>query len=628
MSQLLQDSQRRIQLLRQSDPRQFPAPGTPPLVMTTWNLKRQAPDQARQEFRPVGYQADAWTALLRHYETFQGDISADYEQIDIVLEMLCGPPTLTASTMPGGPVQKRDYYVPESLIAAIQFFAIEHGYTRACKRMLYSLLTAFSMNVKRGNQPGITSAGTVMFNRPLRNTDGSENFQMTGTTPQSAVLQVLAANVGGDGVFALRIGGVLAGSLTFSINDTQATTIAKFAALGLTAAVAGGITSGAGEKHVLSGPSVTGNATIYGSVVVNPSTSTIVSVQAAIQALGGVKASAQVSGTISAPTVQSFTLSGLSSHNGNYSQSGTMNGAPRFNTAAGTDYYFFDGAQWRISGSGYGGSPDITLSGSATTPTAPGASSAVFSGVVSNPGAVNLTIQFPAAVGNVPGLEAIPGTGYTGTSTQPGSAGGALTVTVSAPTNTPVSLSFVSGAGYSSSIVQAGSNGQTVKPNPYPMLPQHFSVRRNANLAGLYAAPQLNGVRETVLDITAVLEPDQNFNEGELSYTDHVGGDIQITHKLTLVSDTLLPISDVQSMRDKADSTPAVAEWYQTRAVHPDKLHSFFYEGMFAVNAPYAPGAGGLVYQYEFPMKLMLNNELFAPDGTPAILHFCTTRPA
>jgi hypothetical protein len=693
MGNLLQDSQRRIQLIRQTNPRTFPTTGTP-LIMTSWALRRQTPDQARTEFRPLGYQADQWTALLRHFETFQGDISPDFEQIEIILEMLCGAPVVSATTMPGGQAVKRDFYVPESLIASIQHFAMENGYTAACKRMLYSLLTAFSINVKRGNQPGISAQATVMFNRPLRNTDNTENFTMSGATAQSAIVQVLAGNVTGDGVFTLNVGGQNVGNITFTIGDTTATTAGKFLALGVTATVTGTITTGAGETHRIYGPAVFGNASFYGGLVtLNPYTSTPASVQAAIQALGGDKAARTVAGTITAPidnvlkggtatatpvtgTAQnaidgnSATVATLTNQNDGYNPQSVLLTIDRGVGAAdiAVSQVIVDAAS-----NGFSAQADDYVETSATgangtwtkitgnfqvfyqngvatvanclqgavakryirlaLPTNQGAFSSwqikEFSVVPANPvpGFVDITITVPSAAANVTDIESNVGTGYTTTNTQPGNAGGAFTATVTAPGNVPVLLVPFSGAGYSSNVVRNGGDGTTLKPTPYPMLPQHFSVRRSATLALLSGSSPLNGVHETNLEISNVVEPDQDFDEGELGYTDHVGGDLQMTSKIVFVSDELDASSQVQSMKDKADESPARPEWYQVRAMHPDQIRSFRYEGVFAVNAPYAPTAGGQVYQYEFPMKLQLNNELRDPrTNQGAILRFTTTR--
>lgn len=89
----------------------------------------------------------------------------------------------------------------------------------------------------------------------------------------------------------------------------------------------------------------------------------------------------------------SFTVTG-GSHPGNYTlQSGTTNGVARYNTAAGVDYFSWDGTKWIIGHVGYGDDNDVIGGTNPNDPTAGWSGGVTFSNVVAGtttPANINL----------------------------------------------------------------------------------------------------------------------------------------------------------------------------------------------------------------------------------------------
>jgi len=550
MGKLKQESQLKVHLLKQNSPKAFPA-GAAPQMMTSLSLKRGAPDQARTKHRPLGYKARDWGAMLRHFETFTGSFAPAYEQVNTLLDMLCGAPLLNTTL---GGIARREYYILETELNDLIHYAIEHGKVDAARRMLYSLLTTLSLTIKRGNQPSIESQVTLMFNKPMQDEDGGELFPMTGSVEQDEVKNLIAENVTGDGVFTLPATDLGAGGeLTILPTDDAADVELKILAI-----------AGYNDAGVV----VTGDGFVAGAGI-NEVQRIVIGGGNGTFTLGY---AGQTTGALSrniTPEALQAALEGLS------------NIAPGDVIVTGVAGEYYD---------------------------------VEFTGALAGTNVAQIVITPNGMGGNV--TTSVPG--------QP-TYNGSLTVTFGGGLgSTRIGDWTTVSSNWSEVTVTGGADGVIHRPDPFPMLPQDFSVRRAATLAELADATPMGKVHETALNITNVVEPDQVFAEDELGYQNHVGGEISIMHRLVLVDDEEDDDSEVRDLINKSEQHPATAEWFSVKGRHPDGIHSFEYQGKFALDEPHTPSAGGQVYQYEFPMELELNDELLTPDGERAIMRFIT----
>ena len=632
MTALEQESQRRLHLLKQTSPREFPT-GAQPLVMTSLNLKRQKPDQARTSHRPMGFNAQAWGALLRHFETFSGDMVPDYRQIVPILNMTMGEATETVIDINGVQCKRREWVFPESLLPVLVQYAIENGYPKAAKRMVYGLCPAFGINVKRGNAPSISGSATMIFSKPQKNTDGSENFVMSGAVAQNHKTRITGANVTAPVVLSITSPGVAAKSVSLAIGNTAAQNIAAFLAQGFTVLSTGAIATGTGKTQVIN---YTGNGpfSVGGAALDLTAPPTVAAYVTAIKTANPTRTTLAGTGAITKGNPEGVTVSGASNSvfNGFYARATDFNGRPSY-LRSGNTVLYYTGSGWGMGqgnlGQGIANAYANNSTGT-TVPltgwTGPDSSTPTVALNAASDGVVTLTLTDNASAGNAADFPVV-GTGATSVSTAPGGSDGQIDVEFTNPGNILVSVNKTSGDGYALSTPQFGSDGKLRVPTQWPLLPQHFTLKAAAKLADLDASPPLKGVHETDLQLSNIVEPDQVFEEGDLGYQNHVGGDIEVKHKIVFVSDELNADSQIQKYRDDADAAPARALWHQNKATHPDKLHSLLYEGKFAAGEAYAPSAGGKVFQYEFEQTLELNDELTTPDGQPGILRFVQTEP-
>ena len=412
-------------------------------------------------------------------------------------------------------VRATEYKRPQFQRADRKFFSVQEGLLDNCELGCYGMITSFKWTSKRGNKGqsefdlGFVTQAKVPFGA------------MTGGVARNSKFRVAAANVQGDLVLNYLLpGATVAKQVTLSIGDTAPQTKAKFEANGdgVNVSIAGAIVAGDGERHHVVG---SGNAlSIYGVAVDFTAADPKSSLQTAIRALQG-RGSAVVSGTITKSVAGQFVISGAGTVavNGIYSDfgPGVDAGTREFRSASGFRLYR-SGGQWVLRASDNGdryyqtsGTPvsaypvlQEALNAALPVPTVSGTGNAT-------PASLNIDITYDANAGNLVDVEAVPGPGYAGTSTQPGAAGGTVVIEFTAPANARVQLNRVSGdAGYVLSETQPGSNGDllTSMVDPKPVTPGHIELFSAPTLAGaLLPAARAGRVCEWELNDSKIVSP-------------------------------------------------------------------------------------------------------------------------
>jgi hypothetical protein len=448
--------------------------------------------------------AKALTANVPLEELWQGKISGPlhYNLIDDqILPYWIAKGVETASVVDTVNVIDTLYTRPQLDRADREFFAVEEGKAGDGADLgCYGLLTSFKWTSKRGNK------GTSRFEAGFVTQAAVKRNALTGGTLQNTIMAIAAANVSTDGVFSVQKAGAAAESVTVHIGDSTATIKAAFEALnsidGVT--VVGTVAAAAGELHILTANSAAGNATIYNTIVVTNGM-TAAALQTAIRALGGVYANVTVTGAVTFSALPGYKFSGAANAlaNQEFLPTGTIlpNGKEVFQAADGTKLFSpNDGTnRWFIgdvisTGGFYrndsaSNTPPLTgwVAANSAGPAPTGAANGTYSG--------SYNIQFPVGVGNVSDITGTPGTNWSSSVTQPGNAGGNITVTVTNPTNTSVSITKTSGAGWSASVTQQGSDGSilgAMLPED-PILPGHLFLYSSTSPADLYDEANLVG---------------------------------------------------------------------------------------------------------------------------------------
>ncbi|RYX82193.1 hypothetical protein EON83_20235 [bacterium] len=566
------------------------------------------PEEQWGNFRPDGFNVDAWNALSKEHRVFNGTLQPDFSHIELLAEMACGVSFLT-TTAPTTDTVQNVYEVPSMGERSIYTYTLERGTPSSCERCTYGILIAMSGT---NDRDAATPEGsiTLLCRKPEL---GSADVPMTGGVAQSAVLRFTATGVAAPGVFAVKIGSAAAQNVSLAAGDTTANTVTKLAAVGVTATVVGTVATATGEVHRLYNPSATGNAVFYGgAITLNPNTSTTTSLQTAIQALGGDFAARTVAGTITPPTIGApFSMAGSTDdalYNGTYTNAGNYNSAPYYTNANGRVCYLWSGTTWYFT-SALGSPAFVSAAGNATNPTAAtagGTGPAVPTiTYTSSPGFVDITITTPSGAGNVADIESNPGTGYVGTSTPPGGSSGVITATVTAPTNTPVSVTFVSGTGWSGLQSQVGGDGKFRIPKRLPMMPQMFTYRESDTRAGLDTAQAIGKVKKVGWTMDSIAGMEWFFDENNLgpqSHTDNADAKQSLTVQLAKSSNGLA--------RLQADATvqPSAPRWREIRAAHPDLKHLFRFQLNGSTMAAAPLQAAGNIQSYEFSIGAVLTD--------------------
>lgn len=388
---------------------------------------------------------------------------------------------------------------------------------------------------------------------------------MTGGVARSAVLQFGASNVTQPGVFSVKVGDAAPQNVSLAISDTTAQTATKLLAVGLTATVAGTVATGTGERHNLNG---NGPLTIYADIDVF--SKTIATLQTAVRAKAG-RGTAVVAGTITQAVAPGATVSGAgtAAANGSYSVTADLNGRPTY-TKGVYQIASRSNSSWYITENG-GIIYDQSTTPMATPPSngwitsngvAPAPTIAISD--AATPASASLTISYDAAAGNVEDLVFVGG-GYTGASTQPGANGGAITATVTAPANTPVTIAKVSGAGWDGSVSIQGSNGKVGPLPAFPFAASDWILNRNASLANIDAAT-LPGVVKYAFKVGNCVMPRSTAN-GSRTHSVVKKGTYDVTLDFTIDDDTTTArdgqVDAIIREADEQSNKVSKPSWYQ-----------------------------------------------------------------
>jgi hypothetical protein len=181
-----------------------------------------APEESWANFRPSGFNEDAWNALERTHQVYQGTIRWDYGQAPLFLQMLCGKP-VTDVTATG--VRTRTYQIPEDGPRDLtgSTVTLEYGLKSNCDRCLYGLLLSITMPTER---MGDTVEGniTIICQKAADNATG---VAMTGMTAQDDIFTVALTDQDADHI--VNIGGT---DITVATTDDAAALQTKIQALG------------------------------------------------------------------------------------------------------------------------------------------------------------------------------------------------------------------------------------------------------------------------------------------------------------------------------------------------------------------------------------------------------------
>jgi len=212
------NTQNILQLIRETTPGVYNVNGER-LVMVS--VKGDfAPEEAWANFRPNGFNEDAWAALERTHQVFQGTIRWDYGQAPIFLQMLCGAPT--SDEIATG-TRTRIFEIPEDGPRDLDgsTYTVEYGLQSNCERCCYGLLLSITMPTER---MGDTIEGQITIICQKATATG---VAMTGTAPQSDIFTVELADQDTDHV--VNIGGT---DITIATTDEASDVQTKVQALG------------------------------------------------------------------------------------------------------------------------------------------------------------------------------------------------------------------------------------------------------------------------------------------------------------------------------------------------------------------------------------------------------------
>ena len=389
-----------------------------------------------------------------------------------------------------------EYVRPQLDRADRAFFSIEEGKAGGGADLgCYGMFTSFKWSSKRGNR------GTSRFEVGFTTQAAVPRQSLTGGTKQNHKTRISAANVTSPLGLSIVAPGLAAKNVSLAIGDTAAQIVTKFGAQGLIVTAAGTIVAAAGERHTVVG---TGDAlTIYGDINVVFATETLNSLRDKIRAKAG-RSTATVTGVLGRKVTVSG--AGTAAINQDYYRNGV---APaEYGPQSGNPFYTpvgFVAGDYCIgrhtNGAWYilrlvGGVLEAIYSANANGQDYPPQTGWQVSGTGAAPaptlsalvGAANIVVTYDAVAGNVGDIEAVPGAGYIGNSTQPDAASGAIDLEITNPGNALVIVTKTSGdAGYVLSTPQYGSDGgilTAMKPDD-PIMPGHLFLYSADTPAGL-----------------------------------------------------------------------------------------------------------------------------------------------
>lgn len=556
-------SERFIQMIRQSDPSVFDAAGVRNILANVEDYS-YTPGNTYDSVKRRGSNAKSFNALTEAIRT--GDLNGAiyYNTVDDTLFPFVYAEVASGADTTTGGVRTRIYDFAQIGRCDRPFFAIEEGSPTRAVRGLAGHFNSFKFTSKRGNN------GQSRFSAGFTTTNAPEVGAMTGGVAANAVLTFTASAVTGDGVFAITKAGSAAQNVTFSINDTTAQTVTKFATAGLTVAVAGTVVAPAAKVNAStsgSGALYSAGSTTNAGNAFDSNTATVATVPASGY-LGWTFTTAMTINAIrvtrdtDAPIGLSFNATVTASANGTFSDEVTLltttalvsNTVVTFaNTTAYKAYRLrnTEGAQITVK------ELEFMVDNTATT-------------------------------------------------------NGTIVVTVSNPSNTAVTIAPVSGTGWSGLVTQMGNNGvlRSVLKAPLPLLPQHLSFYVADTYAGLdQASAYVGTVEEFEIDIPKIREARMPHN-GQLSYTEVVDSeDVDIKLMVLLFADQGSS-TRCQDMVNNAEAYISKPLYWRVKAALPGTLYQIIFEFYGSVGSTVEYEYNGNAEERRFNFDLIENLDL------------------
>ncbi len=655
-----------MQLVRESVPGTHDPASANRFVMT--QVKGEfVPEEQWANFRPDGFNEDAWNALSKTHQMFSGTFQPDFSHIEILFEMCCGVKNFAQTSPAAGTVQYE--YQPPALGSRELFtYSVERGTPDNCDVSTYGILVSLSMESDR-DAASVSGAFTLLARKPAANKIG---IAMSGGVAQNHKTRISAANVTGPLGLSIVAPGLAAKAVSIAVGDNAATIAASFLAQGLTVAATGTIAVGAGEVHNVNG---TGNAlTVYGIDVFSK---TVATLQTAIRALDAAHSTAVVTGTITQAVPGTYSL-------GNDITTPTMSPAePLWDNNTATIHDFGNGITrtvdidttqqnsifgWRVTYGGqncsamslYGsnspmGAGDqaagtlidaktaltwtanevktfqfaapvsyryyrVLLPASATSPSSYIAEVELLAAVGpvgAAPASAALTVTYDSAAGDIADFVFV-GAGYTGASTQPGGAGGIVNIEFTNPANAPIIVTKASGdANYLLSTTQQGSNGTFIIPKRIPILPQMMSYRQADTRAGLDAALPFGKVKTMRFAYDSLVSAEWFADENVLTFQSHVdNADAKRTMGVKIAKSS----AQLAQMQSDAAASPSIAHWNECRFAHPDGKHLVRAIMLASVMGVAPIKAAGNIQAFDFPLGSVLSDTPLSENSAALII--------
>ena len=597
------------------------------------------PEEQWANFRPDGFNEDAWNALSKTHQMFSGTFQPDFSHIEILMEMCCGVKNF-AQTAPAAGVVQYVYEPPAVGSRDIYTYSIERGTPDNCDVSTYGILVSLSMESDR-DAASISGAFSLLARKPAADKIG---VAMSGAIAQNHKTRVTAANVAGALGLSIMAPGLAAQAVSIAIGDTAAQIVTKFGAQGLTVTASGTIATGSGKSQSITG---SGNALSIGGVAVDLTTpESVATLVGRIKAANPSRTTLTGTGTITAAvagTVAAYRFSGAgdTTYNGDYVPSGANNGGkPIYQLAnlVNGNYVIVTGGaarvlSWNISGwwdlnAALGNSPYYRSNSGATLPDSsanytvgggifPAPTATAVSGGGGTPASVNITLTDDAAAGNKADLP-VTGTGYNSVATAPGSAGGVIDLEFTAPGNALISVSKSSGdAGYVLSTTQAGSDGKLRIPKRLPLLPQMMSFRQADTRAGLDTASPFSKCKLIRFAYDALVTAEWFADENNLTFQTHTDG---ADPKRTMGVKIAKSSAQLAQMQADAAASPSIARYNECRWAHPDGKHLVRSIMLASVSGVAPIKAAGNIQAYEFPLSTVLSDTPFSENSAALVI--------
>ena len=161
-------------------------------------------------------------------------------------------------------------------------------------------------------------------------------------------------------------------------------------------------------------------------------------------------------------------------------------------------------------------------------------------------------------------------------------------------------------------------------PAAMPMLPQHFTVRKADTLAGLATATPLSGVHKIAISHSALANPFMFMDEGDITSDAHVDSDAPV-HEITvtMANDTT---GDCATLKANALNSPSTPSWWEVRAAHPDGITKYSVIFYGAIGKPIEKTAVENVYSVDFPLTVLINDDITVDDVDCMMKFVVTTK--